>query len=154
MLKSINWNIYTILMVGLVPALLLTAWGVYAWDSHRLHSLQCTMAEEWLEESTDIASQFEQSGTMGQTLFWASRFEDIESPNAAGNLRWGILQSTDYHAENYPELPTNEPGVLNPPNGLFERQFEEGVEDLVDHCPETEAMIPTAFPMVFREEQS
>lgn len=153
MLKSINWDIYTIVMVALVPALLLTAWGMDAWDNHRLHSLQCNMAETWLEESEGIASQFEQSETVGQTLFWASRFEDFESPNAAGNLRWGILQSAEYYAENFPETPTDEPGVLNPPNGLFERQIEEGVEDLVEHCPDTEAMIPSAFPMVFREGQ-
>lgn len=154
MLKSIEWNIYTILMVALVPAMLLSAWGLYAWDSHRLHTMQCAMAVDWLEESTDMAPEFEQSGTMGRTQFWISEFESLESPNAAGNLRWGILQSANYHEEHYPDLPTDEPGVLNPPNGLFARQIEEGVEDLVEHCPDTEDMIPTAFPMVFREETS
>lgn len=152
MLKSIEWNIYNILMVALVPALLLTAWGIYAWDEHKLHTLQCNMAESWLDESTDIASQFQQAKSMEQTRFWVSQFERIESPNAAGNLRWGIIQSAKYHAENYPDMATNEPGVLNPPNGLFERQIEEGVEDLIDHCEDTETMLPTAFPMIFRED--
>lgn len=151
MLKSIEWNIYTILMVALVPALLLTAWGLYAWDEHKLHTLQCEMAESWLDESEEIASLFQQSETIGQTRFWISRFETLESPNAAGNLRWGIIQSANYHAENYPDMSTDEPGVLNAPNGLFERQIEEGTEDLVEHCPDMETKLPTAFPMVFRE---
>lgn len=154
MLRSIEWNIYTILMVALVPALLLTAWGLDAWDSRQLHLLQCSLAEEWLEESEDVASQFQQTGTVGQTQLWISSFEGIESPNAAGNLRWGILESARYHEEHHPDLSTSEPGVLNPPNGLFERQILEGVEELVVHCPETEAMIPAAFPMVFREDNS
>lgn len=152
MLKSIQWDIYTIIIVALVPTLLLTAWGIYAWDEHQLHTLQCTMAVDWLEESTEMAPQFVQAETMDSTQFWTSSFEQIESPNAAGNLRWGILQSTWYHREHFPDLPTDERGVLNPPNGLFARQIEEGTEDLVEHCPETEDMIPTAFPMVFRED--
>ncbi len=152
MLKSINWDIYTILMIALAPAMLLTAWGIHAWDSHQLHSLQCSMAEEWLDESADIASQFERSGTMSNTRFWSTTFEGIESPKAAGELRMGILRSADYHREHFPTLETSEPGVLNPPNGLFARQIDEGTRELVEHCPETRGMIPEAFPMVFREE--
>lgn len=152
MLKSVHWDIYTIIMVALVPTLLLSAWGLHAWDNHRLHTLQCTMATDWLEETADMAPQFVQAETMGRTQFWTSTFEDIESPNAAGNLRWGILQSAQYHEEYFPDLSTADRGVLNPPNGLFARQIEEGTEDLVEHCPETEDMIPTAFPMVFRED--
>lgn len=152
MLKPTEWNIYTILMIALVPAMLLTAWGLDAWDSRQLHRLQCTMAEEWLEESSDISQQFEQSGRMGQTQLWISRFETIESPNAASGLRTGILQAANYHEEYYPDLATDDRGVLNPRNGLFERQIESGVQSLVEHCPETEAMIPNAFPMVFRED--
>lgn len=152
MLKSIEWNTYTILMVALVPTMLLAAWGLDTWDSRQLHRTQCTMAVEWLEESADISQQFQQSGTMGQTQLWSSRFEAIESPNAAGDLRRGILQSATYHEEYFPTSPTDEPGVLNPRNGLFERQIEQGVRSLVEHCPETEALIPNAFPMVFRED--
>lgn len=151
MLKSIEWNIYNILIVALVPSIMLTAWGLFALDKHNLHTLQCNMASEWLDESEDLSARFQDLDSMGQTTFWLSQFEDIESPNAAGDLRWGIIQSVNYHQENYPDMPTDERGVLNPPNGLFERQIEEGAEDLIDHCPDTEERLPAAFPMVFRE---
>lgn len=154
MLKSIQWDIYTILMVAMVPAMLLTAWGLERWDASQLHRRQCEMAVEWLEESTVHSQQFQLASSMGSTRFWIAGFEEISSPNAAGNLRWGILQSARYHAEYFPNLPTNEPGVLNPRNGLFERQIEEGAAELVDHCPETEGMIADAFPMIFREDDT
>lgn len=152
--KSIDWNIYTILMVALVPALLLAAWGLETWDTRQLHQLQCTVAMEWLEESEDLAPQFVQAGSMDQTMLWISSFEEIEAPIAAGDLRWGILESARYHEQHYPDLPTDEPGVLNPPNGLFERQITDGANRLVDHCPETSDELTTAFPMIFREDNS
>lgn len=151
MFKSINWDIYTILMVALVPALLVSAAGVYFYDEHRLHSLQCEMATEWLESSQEYSAQFVSAETMGRTGLWISAIEEIESPNKAGNLRWGILQSANYNQKYRPDLSTADRGVLNPPNGLFEQQIDDGVEDLVEHCPDTESMLADAFPMVFRE---
>lgn len=153
MIKSIHWDIYTILMVALVPVLLLSAAGLYFYDKNKLHNLQCEMAVEWLETSEQYSAQFVSAGTMGRTELWITTFEEIESPSKAGNLRWGILQSANYNQEHRPDLSTSERGVLNPPNGLFEQQIENGVEDLVKHCPETESMIPGAFPMVFREDE-
>lgn len=152
MLRTIQWDIYTILMVALVPALLLAAWGWDTWDSHQLHKRQCELAVDWLESSEVLAGQFEQAGTTGETQLWINKIEELDSPNAAGDLRWGVLQAANYSAEYFPERPTTERGVLNPKNGLLERQITDGAERLIKHCPETEALIPKAFPMVFRED--
>lgn len=154
MLKSIDWNIYTILMIGLVPAMLLTAWGLDTWDARRLHRLQCEVAMEWLDESAEIVPQFTDAETMNRTSLWIANFETLNSPNAAGDLRWNILQSANYSLEHFPDLPTDEPGVLNPKNGLFARAIEEGTEELIEHCPETEDMLPAAFPMIFPREET
>lgn len=154
MLKSVQWDIYTILMAALVPILLVSAWGLHTWDSRQLHRVQCEMAVDWLESSTAISRQFTEAGTMGRIQFWITGLEAFDSPSAAGDLRWGILQSARYNATYNRNLATTEPGVLNPRNGLFERQIEEGRQQLVEHCPETQELIPAAFPMVFREDVS
>lgn len=152
MLKTIQLDIYTILIVALVPGLLLAAWGLDSWDSNQLHRRQCELAVDWLESSAAIVGQFEQAGTTGKTQLWINQIEELDSPNAAGDLRWGVLQAANYGVEYFPDRPSDEPGVLNPKNGLLERQIADGAEKLIKHCPETEALIPTAFPMVFRED--
>lgn len=154
MLKSIDWNIYTILMIALVPAMLLTAWGLDTWDSRRLHRLQCEVAVEWLEENAEIAPQFSQAMTMNRTALWQSNFEDINAPAAAGILRGGILGSANYTREYFPDQSTDEPGALNPHNGLLARNIEDGIVALVEHCPETEDLLPAAFPMIFHREDT
>lgn len=154
MLKSSQWNVYTLLMVGLVPAMLLTAWGMDSWQSYRRHQLQCEVAVEWLEESRDIAPQFTQANTMNRTQLWISNVDEINSPAHASILRRGILQSANYHLEYFPEHPTDAPGVLNPKNSMFARDIEEGTAELINHCPETEALLPAAFPMIFPKEDT
>lgn len=152
MLKSIQWDIYTIVMVALVPAMLLVAGGITWWDDYRLHQVQCELATDWLEQNAVLSDEFENAGTMERTSFWQRQFEEINSPSAAGQLRWGIIQSANYQQEYFPDRETEERGVLNPINGLFSRDIVDGTEDLVEHCPDTEAMLPEAFPMIYRDE--
>ena len=151
MLKSIQWDIYTIAMIALVPTLLLIAGGITWWDEQRLHRVQCELAVDWLEENSRISGQFEQAGTMERTSYWQREFEEVNSPAAAGQLRWGIIQSANYTREYYPDRETGERAMLNPINGLFSRDIIEGTEELVEHCPDTQSMLPAAFPMIFRE---
>lgn len=154
MLKSIQWDIYTFLIIGLIPFLLLSAWGVKTWEDNRLHRVQCELALDWLDESTMIAPDFSQAGTMDGTRFWLAAFEEINAPSAAGQLRWGIIQSATYSTKYAPRQSTTLPGVLHPPDGLFSRDIIDGSRNLVRHCPETEPLLPEAFPMVFRHEES
>lgn len=154
MMRSIQWDIYTILMVALVPVILLSAWGLHTWDERRLHNRQCEVALEWLEESAEIAPQFVQADSMERTFLWRSNFEEINSPAHASMLRDGILRSARYNAEHRPDDATDEPGVLHPQNGLFSREIEGGKNTLTGHCPETAALIPDAFPMVFPREDT
>lgn len=153
MLKSIQWDIYTVLMIGLVPVLLVSAWGLTQWDDIRLHRAQCEVAESWLEENTEIASDFAQTRTLQGTGYWQTRFEAINWPSDAGQLRWGIIQSANYGREHYPSRFTSFPAVLNPEDGLFSRDISQGRKNLVERCPEVESMLPDAFPMIFQKEE-
>jgi hypothetical protein len=151
-LKSIQWDIYTIIIAALVPAVMLTAWGLTEWNETRVHRQQCEVAESWLEDSARLAPTFQNAGTMDSITSWILGLEEINSPTSAGQLRHGIVSSAWYHAEYYPDKITTEPGVLNPKNGLHERTITEGAENLVQHCPDVEPLLPDAFPMVFTEE--
>lgn len=152
MLKSIHWDSYTIIIAALVPAVMLAAWGITEWEETRIHRQQCEVAESWLDKSAQIAPMFERAGTVDGIATWIFGIEEINSPTSAGKLRHGILSSARYHMEHYPNESTTEAGVLNPKNGLFERTITEGAEDLIEHCPEVEPLLPDAFPMVFPEE--
>jgi hypothetical protein len=153
-LKSIHWDIYTIVIAALVPAVLLTAWGLTEWDEARIRQQQCAVAESWLNDSAQLAPMFENAETMDSIATWITDVEEINSPASAGQLRHGILTSARYHAEYYPDESTLRPGVLNPRDGLYERTISEGAENLVQHCPDVEPLLPNAFPMVFIEEGS
>lgn len=153
MLKPHRWDIYTIIIVALVPAMLLSAWGLTAWDQRQLHSRQCAMAEDWLDSTAAFAGQFEMAGRTGQTQLWITNIENLDFPNAARDLRSGLIRSARYHQEFLPNVSTREPGVLNPVNGLYERQIETGIAALTSHCPETAELIPAAVPMIFREDE-
>lgn len=148
----ITWDIYTIIMVALVPVILLSAWGLTKASEYDLKSRQCALAVEWLDESQDLLPQFYRAGTMENTAGWIATLEEINAPAAAGRLRWAVLQSARYAAEYYPGLPTDGVAVLNPVDGLYERNLTEGAWDLINHCPDVLPMLPKAFPMVFRED--
>ncbi|MCO5224858.1 MAG: hypothetical protein M9953_05940 [Thermomicrobiales bacterium] len=149
----IRWDTYTLIMVALVPVILLSAWGLTKASEHDLRSRQCAMAEEWLDESRALLPLFYRAGTVQNTTAWVSALEELSSPAAAGRLRWAVLQSTRYAAEYYPDLPTDEVAVLNPTDGLYQRNLTEGARDLINHCPEVASMLPQAFPMVFKEDE-
>lgn len=152
MFKSIHWDIYTVIIAGLVPAVLLAAWGITEWQETAVHRQQCEVAESWLSDSARLAPRFENADSMNDIAGWIVSIEELNSPASAGQLRHGILTSARYHAEHYPDEQTTVPGVLNPRNGLYERTITEGAADLVQHCPEVEPLLPEAFPMVFPEE--
>lgn len=151
MLKSITWDKYTLVIVALIPVIMGIAGGLTWWDSARLHKEQCAMAVEWLEDSEQIASQFTNAGTMDDIDTWISQQEEFDAPSKSGQLRSGILSSARYQNEYFPDASTLEAGVLNPPNGLYARDIQEGAEDLIEHCPETQDMLMPALPMVFTE---
>lgn len=150
----IKWDVYTVVMVAMIPAILLVAWGLEWWEDHSLHQTQCALAEQWLEDSEVLATQFEIVNQLGRTDPWITSFEELESPAKAGQLRWGILQSARYFKEYYPEMSTTEPGVLNPPDGINSRDIVNGTKELIEHCPDVESMLPKAFPMVFTKDES
>ena len=152
MFGRIKWDTYAIIMVAFVPFLLLTAWGLTEWDERSLHSKQCALATTWLEESEEIVPLFTSASTMGRISPWIASFEELDSPRSAAQLRSGILQSANHSSTYYPALTTGIPGVLNPPDGLFERRLLQGAEDLIQHCPEVAPLLPEAFPMIFTEE--
>lgn len=151
MLKSITWDKYTLVIVALIPIILGLAGGLTWWDSERLHREQCELAVEWLEKSEQIAPQFTDAGTMGEIDSWIQQQEEFDTPQKSGQLRYGFLSSARYQNEYYPDATTSPAGVLNPPNGLYARDIQEGAEELIEHCPETAEMLPTALPMVFTE---
>lgn len=151
MLKFITWDKYTLIIVALIPTIMGIAGALTLWDDHRLHEQQCQMAVEWLQESERIAPQFTSAGTMAGIDQWISQQEEFDAPTKAGELRYGFLSSARYQNEYFPDVSTSTGGVLNPPDGLYSRSIIEGAEELIEHCPETQEMLPAALPMVFTE---
>ncbi len=152
MIKSISWDIYTFIIIALIPGILLAAWGLTEWDKRQLHTHQCEVAAEWLQEAAMLAPMFENADTMDDISGWIAAMEELNSPARGGQLRRGILSSAYYHMEYFPNTRTSTPGVLNPTNGLFARDIIDGRASLVEHCPETDANLADAFPMVFGKE--
>ncbi len=153
MIKSISWDIYTFAIIALVPVILLAAWGLTEWDERQLHAEQCAVAREWLQEAELLAPMFENAGSMDDISGWIAAIEAINSPARGWQLRNGILSSARYQMEYSPNANTTTIGVLNPENGRFARDITQGRKLLVSHCPETDALLSDAFPMVFGREE-
>lgn len=139
-------------MVALIPVILVTAWGWSWWNERELHTQQCVVAAEWLQESEDILPVYQRAGNMGAIEPWINSIDALNSPSSAATLRWGILQSARYFLTYYPNVRTQSNGELNPEDGIHSRDIIEGTKQLIEHCPEVTPMLPTAFPMIFTEE--
>ncbi|MCA9832995.1 MAG: hypothetical protein KC435_03565 [Thermomicrobiales bacterium] len=150
--NGITWDIYTIIIVALIPVILVAAWGMSWWNERELHAEQCSVALEWLQESEDLLPLYERADTMADIDPWINSIDALNSPSSAGTLRWGILQSARYFLAYYPNVRIEENGELNPADGIHSRDIIGGTEQLIDHCPEVAPLLPVAFPMIFTQE--
>lgn len=138
---------YTLAILLLVGGVFGTA-GALTWRAeYTRHDRQCEVAMTWLEESADSASSFTGASNMSYIDRWMSEQEELNAPNAGKPLRWAILDSARFHQEYRENTSPRIEGVLNSPE--FAGRIKHNAKMLTDHCPETAALLPDAFPMVF-----
>lgn len=150
--KFLRPDIYLVSAALVVALSFGTAWAL-TWNAERdLHETQCQLAVEWLEGSTSNADLFERARTMQSIEPWLAAQDELNSPSAANQLRWSIMDSARYEMNSNPTAPTTDQAVLNSP--WYTGRIERGAADLIQHCPEVESLLPAAFPMVFTQEPS
>lgn len=151
MRSKLRLDIYSILIVALVPAFLAIAWGL-TWNHERVIAKQeCGNTGEYLADVADIASLYESSGTVQNADVWLTRLDSIVPTRTARNLHDSVLSTIRYAMNATPELDTTQPGAVYEELPPFQQAIDRGRGDIVDQCPEFAALIPEAFPMFFRE---
>ena len=154
MRKYRQWDIYTVLMVAIVPVFLAVAWGL-TWNHERVAAAQaCEDTESYLSETTEAASLFINAGTVGSTDPWLSRMETIQPQGHGWDLHDSVVGAVEYAAAVEPDLDTAEPGVVYDETPFFQDPIDEARATIVEKCPDLEAMLPEAFPMIFKENDS
>lgn len=138
---------YTILILLLIGGVFIAAGALTMQAGYDQRGRQCDVAVEWLEQSAETSRQFTTASRISSIEPWLNTQDEMNTPNAAKPLRWAILDSARFHAEYRTDARPNEPGVLNSPE--FTDRIDRARQGLVDHCPETAALLPDAFPMVF-----
>jgi len=150
MRNRIPFDIYTTLIVAIVPVFLITAWGL-TWNHERIAKKEgCENAVAFLTDATALAPAYADAGTLGNSDLWLSQVESITSPGAAKDVRDVVLSSITYGMGTDPELETTGTGEVYETLTPFRQSIDRARDELVEQCPDTATMIPDAFPMFFR----
>lgn len=144
-------DIYTVLILAMVPTFLAIAWGL-TWNYERITARQaCERTGEYLLEVSEISDLYISAGTLGNADTWLSQLESTNPPSPARDLHDSIVSAVTYGMSTDAELDTGEPGVAYDTLVPFQTAIDNGRETLTDECPEFAAQVPEAFPMFFRE---
>lgn len=154
MREKFHLDIYTILIIVLIPFFLLTAWGL-TWNYERvLASRACKDTTSYLGEAASFAADFTNAGTLQNAGGWVSRMESMRPSPLAENLHDAVVSTVSYAINTDPNLDTTEPAGVFDKLTPFQESITEGRDKIVVKCPELASQIPTAFPMFFTEEDS
>jgi hypothetical protein len=149
--SKIRFDIYTILIIAIVPTFLSIAWGL-TWNHDRVAAKQaCQNTEEYLTEVTEISDLYVNAGTLQNADVWLTRLEAIVPPSPARDLHDSVISSIRYATNVSSELETTQPAAVYEALTPFQQAIDNGRADIIDTCPEFATMIPGAFPMFFRE---
>lgn len=150
MRNKIPLDIYSILIVAIVPVFLATAWGL-TWNHERVEKQErCANANLFLEDARDLVPVYTNAGSIGTSDVWLSQIESITTPGAARELRDVILSSMSYAMSTDPDLDTTATGEVYTSLTVFHDSIDRAQAGLVEECPDTATLIADAFPMFFR----
>lgn len=151
MRHRIPLDIYTILIIAIVPVFLATA-GALAWNHGRVEKRElCANAATWLEDVSGFASVYTDSDVLRETTVWVSQVETTGSPGAARDLKDAVLSSMSYAMNTDPNLETTGTGEVYDALSPFQQSLDDARTGLATECPDTAPLVPEAFPMFFRE---
>lgn len=152
MRTSFRLDIYTILIVALVPTFLAIAWGL-TWNYERiLANRECDYTGHYLTEVGDMASLYTDAGTLQNADTWLTRLQAINPSTPTRDLHQAVVNSMSYAMNTNPDLDTTEPGAVYDTLVPFRQTIDKGAQEVIDTCPEFERLLSYAFPMYFREE--
>lgn len=152
MRERFQLDIYNVLIVALVPAMLLAAWGLTTAYERNQRAQQCEEAVTYLQEATDNASLYTEADSIDDADTWLDNMQELSPPEPASDLHNGALSAFTYATTMNVEADMTAPGGLYSELTSFREVIDEGRETLVSQCPDTEQMINDAFPMYFRNE--
>jgi hypothetical protein len=152
MREKFHLDVYNIIIAGLVPLMLLTAWGLTTAYERNERERQCEEAVTYLEEVADIATSFTGADSLDNADSWLSLMQEISPPVPANDLHDGAMSAFTYASMMNIDVAMDEPAVLYDQLTAFKDVLDNGRETLVSQCPDTAPMIADAFPMYFRQE--
>jgi hypothetical protein len=152
MRHAIRFDIYTILMIAIVPFFLATAWGL-TWNNERVMARQaCEDTESYLVEAAEIASLFTDAGTLDDADTWLDQLATISPHGHAWDLHQSASRTVEYAMNTQPDLGTEVPGIVYERIMPFRIAIDNAQEKIADKCPDLAVMVPDAFPMLFTKE--
>lgn len=151
MRNRIPFDIYTILIIAIVPVFLATAWGL-TWNHERVARKEsCASASAFLTDASGLVSVYTNAGSIESSDVWLSQLESLTTPpGAAKDMRDNVLSSMTYAMNTDPTLKTTASGEVYDSLTPFQQSIDKVRTNLVEECPETAMLIPEAFPMFYR----
>ncbi len=152
MRERFHLDAYNVIIVALIPFVLLVAWGLSRSYDRHLHAQECEQSVEYLENVTDIASEYTSAASLDDADAWAEDMQDMSVPSPANDLQNGAIAAYTYAARADLPADPSQPGSLYDELTTFKDVLDEGRQTLVEQCPATEPLISDAFPMYFRKD--
>lgn len=151
MLSKIRFDIYTILIVAMVPTFLVIAWGL-TWNHDRIAAKHaCENTDTYLTEVSAIADLYTSAGTLQNANTWYDQLEQISPPGPARDLHNSVSSAVTYSMNRNPDLQTSQPAGLYDALPPFQQPVDKGRDKIIERCPELTPLIPDAFPMFFQK---
>lgn len=152
MRDKLQLDIYTMLIIAIVPVFLAVAWGL-TWNYERATARQaCEDTESYLADAAEAAPLFTGAGVVDDVTEWMSRLETITPKGHADDLHEAATSTVEYAMTTQGDLPTDVPAVLYEEITPFRTSIDEAYDKIAEKCPELLPMIPDAFPMFFTRE--
>lgn len=153
MRERFHLDVYNVIIVALIPAILLTAWGLTSAHDRNERSKRCENAIDYLEAVTDLAPLYTSARTIDDADEWLDAMEELPAPDVAQQLHTRATAAFSYASAMGMDVSADEPGDLFDQLTAFRDGLDESRTELEEQCPNTADLIPDAFPMYFREEQ-
>ena len=150
--QHLKLDVYTIIIVALIPSFLLIAAGA-TWFYDRAEARRaCSDATAYLEDASGLAGSFQSASSVSDTTAWVTGMQALHPPPVAQSLHDTVLGTVSYATSTIPDLNVSEPGAVYDAVTPFQDSLDRSRDDLVKECPDLAAQIPDAFPMFFTKD--
>lgn len=145
-------DLYTVIIALLIPFVMLTAWGASSTYESIQRGNWCDDSVTYLNDMRDIASQYENAGSLDNVSAWTNQLNSRPAPPIIRPVRDAVARAVTYASAVEPDLDTRTDGAVYDRLPFLQDDIDTARDKLADACSRAIPLLPGAFPMIFKDE--